>query len=295
MSSFDKVVVIYNPKSTNDAVKIAKAFAREIADLDPRLTATSHAGHAEQIAFDLAEKYKHPLIVSASGDGGYNEVVNGVMRARSEGLTTDPIVAVLPAGNANDHGRTVQGKFSLAELIHRHSIKRMDLLKLTYTGNMGLIDRYAHSYIGFGISARAGSAINKASKGGLSEILAVVASLNNHRPIKIRRNGIPHKYDSLIFANIPNMAKMLKIGDKLNLTDGLFEVHKITHRSFGRRIMALLHMASPLRQKAAKYSDYRFKLNTKEKVQFDGEVETLMPGTIVKVTSVKQALKTIRK
>ena len=295
MSSFDKVVVIYNPKSTNDAVKIAKAFAREIADLNPRLTATSHAGHAEQIAFDLAEKYKHPLIVSASGDGGYNEVVNGVMRARSEGLTTDPIVAVLPAGNANDHARTVHDGKSLAALVKKHFVKKMNLLRLAYQHSGNTTIRYAHSYIGFGVSARAGLAINKADKGSVSEAVAVAEALSGHAPVKLRRNGIVRKYDSLIFANIPNMAKYLKVGSELNLTDGLFEVHKITNRTFAKQLFALLKLTIPYSQHVKKYSKYKFKLITKERVQFDGEVITLQAGTTVQVASVKQAISTVRK
>lgn len=295
MASFDKIAVIYNPKSTNDAGKIAKDFARKLVGLKPELIATDHAGHAEQIAYDLSKKYKSPLIISASGDGGYNEVVNGVMRAKADKVAQDPVVAVLPAGNANDHGRTVQGDTLLHELITKASIKAMDLLKLEYIASGKEVVRYAHSYIGFGISARAGSAINKASKGGLSEIIAVASTLNNDAPVKARHGGITRKYDSLIFANIPNMAKVLKIGDKASLTDGLFEVHKITHQSFFTRLVKLLRMTALFSQKVKKYSHYSFRVMQKEKVQLDGEVLSLPAGVRVTVSSVKTALKTIRR
>ena len=49
---------------------------------------TNHTGHATELAREAAATGS-PLIVSDSGDGGYNEVVNGAMAS----------------GNANHHAR----------------------------------------------------------------------------------------------------------------------------------------------------------------------------------------------
>jgi len=62
---------------------------------------TEHAGHATQLSRSAADSGR-PLVVSVGGDGGYNEVVNGVMQAGNDQAST----AVLAAGNANDHRRS---------------------------------------------------------------------------------------------------------------------------------------------------------------------------------------------
>ena len=40
------------------------------------------------IAYDAVTTHDDVLVVSASGDGGYHEVVNGVVRAGREGATS---------------------------------------------------------------------------------------------------------------------------------------------------------------------------------------------------------------
>ena len=67
-----------------------------------------------------------PLIVSVSGDGGYNEVVNGVMDAGNDRA----VCAVRAAGNANDHRRVTREQ-PLADAIVAGDVRRIDLLRLT--------------------------------------------------------------------------------------------------------------------------------------------------------------------
>lgn len=72
-----------------------------IPGLAVSLMPTEHAGHATQLSRSAADSGR-PLVVSVGGDGGYNEVVNGVMQAGNDQAST----AVLAAGNANDHRRS---------------------------------------------------------------------------------------------------------------------------------------------------------------------------------------------
>ncbi len=65
------------------------------------LVPTEHAAHATELSRTAAGAGS-PLVVSVSGDGGYNEVVNGVRQAGNERAAS----AVLAAGNANDHRRS---------------------------------------------------------------------------------------------------------------------------------------------------------------------------------------------
>jgi diacylglycerol kinase (ATP) len=99
---FDRVVVIFNPHSTGRAPQLAEQLQITLADRLPnrpvRLCPTERAGHARELAAGAATSGR-PLIVSVSGDGGYNEVVDGVMHAGNQ----DVVYAVMAAGNANDY------------------------------------------------------------------------------------------------------------------------------------------------------------------------------------------------
>ncbi|WP_181037657.1 acylglycerol kinase family protein, partial [Arthrobacter sp. ZGTC412] len=84
--TFELIVIIFNPNSTGDAPKLAEQLRSRLADLLPyaadiRLQPTAHAGHAVDLAREAARSARDVLVVSVSGDGGYNEVVNGVMHS----------------------------------------------------------------------------------------------------------------------------------------------------------------------------------------------------------------------
>ena len=83
-ASFDRIVVIFNPQSSGDGPQLADELradlARRVPDVPVHLCPTERAGHARNLAREAA-RTGHPLIVSVSGDGGYNEVVDGVMQA----------------------------------------------------------------------------------------------------------------------------------------------------------------------------------------------------------------------
>ncbi|MBJ2122628.1 acylglycerol kinase family protein, partial [Arthrobacter sp. MSA 4-2] len=106
---FDTITIIFNPNSTGDAPTLAQELSDELVPALPgteiRLQPTEHAGHAVDLA-QKAASAPNALIVSVSGDGGYNEVVNGVMASGSD----DAVCAVLAAGNANDHSRVIGRK-----------------------------------------------------------------------------------------------------------------------------------------------------------------------------------------
>ena len=85
--TYTTIAIIYNPKSTGQSEELAQEFAADIRQQLPNqkveLIATQHAGHAEELAYELASSSSNPLIISSSGDGGYNEVVNGAIKAQN--------------------------------------------------------------------------------------------------------------------------------------------------------------------------------------------------------------------
>jgi diacylglycerol kinase (ATP) len=184
---YSTVTIIFNPHSTGPSELYAKRLQRELRKLFPDLKAelkpTKYAGHAEKLAYARAKATKKPLIISSSGDGGYNEVINGAMRAQSEGAT--PVCAVLAAGNANDHGRTLQSR-PLIEAIKEGKETRLDLLKARYKTRGQEKVRYAHSYIGLGLTPVVAVELNKTSLNALKELWIVLKIVTFPHSAKLR-------------------------------------------------------------------------------------------------------------
>ena len=150
---FKNIIIIYNPKSTgkskHNALNLQKILSKKLPQIPNKVVPTQYKAHAEELAYAIASKYKAPLIVSCSGDGGYNEVINGVMKAGKAGKNT--ICAVRASGNANDHSRTMQSKPLWKAIVH-DEVTNIDLLRFTVTSGGKKSVRYAHSYAGLGLS-----------------------------------------------------------------------------------------------------------------------------------------------
>lgn len=294
---FSNVVIIYNPNSTGsakvEARRLRQVLKRERPSLPVKLHPTDYAGHATEIAYDAAKDFKRPLIISASGDGGYNEVVNGALQAQEEGAR--PVCAVLPAGNANDHARTMQNK-PLVDLILAESVTKLDVLKVDLaTPGMMVRSRYAHSYVGLGITPIVASELDK--KGGknssVRETLAVFRTVWKMRPVQIRRKGRLVKYDSIICSIIPEMAKVFTISGAARPDDGRFELTMIPH---GLKIGLVRHMVKGVFAEigaSTRQADFHCTLQQKSRIQFDGEVVRLAAATRVSVTICPGLLETV--
>lgn len=292
LTRFDRIVLIFNPDRTGLP---AHRAGRLQADLAARLPAvpvemwpTGAAGHARELARSVAAA-GHPLIVSVSGDGGYNEVVNGIMDVPS----SPAVAAVLAAGNANDHHRST-GTGPLIEAILHGGIRRIDLLRLSVGGPGQARSRYAHSYIGFGLTAAMAVGIEKGGKGRLRELFAVARTLPGLRPFEIsREDGARATFDSLILANISRMAKYGTVSEALGPTDGKFEVITLPHAGpLSLALMTLRAVTLGLGSQPS-VSSYSFATIEPIPLQLDGEVMNIPARTPVLVQSVPSALSII--
>ncbi len=296
MKAFSKVVIIYNPNSTGNskanAEKLAKGLKKSLSRIPVKLIPTRRAGHGEELAYDLVQSQKHLLIVSSSGDGGYHEVINGVMRAGTKGKST--ICAVLPAGNANDHSRTMRHT-SLQRAIKNGKITKIDLLKVTIESSHSKRKRvrYAHSYAGLGLTPVIAAELNRQSLNPFKEASLVIKLFFKYRPIEIRRDNKIVSFDSLIFANINKMAKVLTLARKNQPDDGRFEVISFPHtrkRVLIRKVLLAATIGLKTRQRERKYT---FKTIKATPMQLDGEVTRLAAGNQVEITAARKALATI--
>lgn len=292
MSSFSKVIIIYNPKSTGDSKKLAKQLERKLTKTLPKLeistTATEYAGHARELACELSKKIKQPLIISSSGDGGYNEVVNGVMDSGNK----QAVCAVLPAGNANDHGRTMHSD-ELWKMVSKGKVTQIDIIKVTVKSKRKKMVRYAHSYVGLGLTPVIATELNKRKLNAFNEITLVLKTFMKYKPFEISHNGELIELNSILFANINQMAKVLTLASENRPDDGKFEV--ITFPA-SRKWELTKHLAKATLKNLEtthSLSKYSFTAIEKMPMQLDGEVIKLEADSRVVVESAHKVLKTI--
>ena len=282
--------MVYNPHSTGGAEDAARELADGLASRAPHLAVhlvpTEYAGHATEIARGAAGR--RALVVSASGDGGYNEVVTGAMSVEP---ALRPVVAVLPAGNANDHRRAVARR-PLVDAVADAEVDHLDLLRVDIEGRSR---RWAHSYLGLGITPVVALELEKGRKGSLREILTTIREFAKFRPFEVvLASGERQRFDSLVLANIGGMAKYAKLSQAGDPTDGVFEVAVIPHsgrlRLLARAIRAATRGLGP--QPTA--TRYEFAPASPMPVQLDGEVVELEAARRVVVEIAPRALAVVR-
>lgn len=291
MKDFNLVYLVYNPSSTGGSQTIAKEFKKDLGrlrtDCKIILRKTTHAGHGEELGYKLAQKGPNTLLISVSGDGGYHELINGVMKAVDEGVKA-PICAVLPGGNANDHYTTISDR-TLFEAVKANALTKIDLLKVE-TDKV----RYAHSYAGLGLTPLVAVELNKYKLSAFKETWLALKTFWKFKPFKIIEDGKKSTYDSLIVANIGVMAKHLTLDSGSSLQDGKFEVLKWPHNHRLKLIKILATAAFGKSQKPESVKGLSFKTVNKIPMQLDGELMSLGPDQTVKITCLKQTLRTYR-
>jgi diacylglycerol kinase family enzyme len=293
MSPFDRVVLIFNPKSTGQARERAEELRRDLGRRVPGLAVdlmpTEHAGHATELSRAVAGSGR-PLVVSVSGDGGYNEVVNGVMQAGNDQAST----AVLAAGNANDHRRAT-AELPIAEGIADGATSRIDLLRLSAGGAAGDVVRYAHSYIGLGLTPVVAVDLEKGEKGSVREMFTVVGSFARFRPFEIElEDGSRQRFDSLVFANIAQMAKVATLAEETGTPDvGMFEVITLRHTAKWRILATAVKASVAGLGKQPSVRSYAFTTVTPLPLRLDGELMDLPPAATVRVDVASRALQTV--
>lgn len=290
---YDMITVIFNPNSTGKSEEVAKEFAATLRSRLPsqpiEVLPTERPQHAEMLAYETALRYSRVLVVSSSGDGGYHEVVNGVIKARKEGR--DAVAAILPAGNANDHYRNLNDGKSLADKIIEHVEPRViDVLAITGLVDGKRVTRYAHSYIGFGLTPYIGSELNRETLNYLKEVKIVAQSLWQLQPVPLRINGRTRLYDSIIMSNITTMSKYLRVAPGASVADGEFEVTVFRNRGKVGLIWRLIKMVGGASRHNRYSGRYTLETVSSTAVQVDGEIVQLDEKSQASVSIVPHAL-----
>lgn len=291
---FDEIVIVYNPNSTGDSEENARMLEEKLANKLPKVTltviATEFAGHGEEFGASLARKKHQKLILSSSGDGGYNELINGVL---SVGIDST-VVAVIPSGNANDHHHATASD-DLVERVARGKSRPIDVLQLQGTSAGKLSTRYAHSYIGVGITPYIARQLNLMDLNPINEKWLVLKYLLRFKSVKLRleKNVEAHRYASILFANIDRMSKVISLSENAELDDGEMEVYIHTRRSLWGYARTLFKGAVFGINPDRRVTSFWFATTEPLNVQCDGEVLTLDKETEATVKVVAKGLKTL--
>lgn len=289
---YPSILIIYNPFSTSGrakqkAVRLTRQLKRK-GFVNVKLRKSEFPGHSEQLAYEEAKREQNPLIISVSGDGGYHEVVNGALRAQSTDKKVRPICAILAAGHANDHRKAVSKRSLLWAIVHTEP-EPVDVLRLSFANT----HRFAHSYIGIGASANAAAAINAEHLSRWQEIRTIAKSLINFHHFSITVDGKTRTLDSLIFANINRMSKVLRIGNKTNLQSGTFNLSVVPHRTRFKFFYLLFKTIVFGVKNPPQYNSYKFSLQKSQPIQLDGETMVLPSKTSITVSAEPGLLMTI--
>jgi diacylglycerol kinase (ATP) len=288
---YTAVTIIYNPKSTGPSEANARGLAKQLEGTPVaklvKVIPTEFAGHAEELAYTLSTASKRPLIISSSGDGGYNEVVNGVLKAQAEGYT--PTCGLLPSGNANDHYHNLHQE-PVAEQIVKGRQLHIDVLCVAATVDGQAWQRYAHSYIGIGLTPKVGHELNKVKLNRWRESWIVLKTLQQLRTTRLKVHGKERGYDSLIFSNVGRMSKILSLSSTAELTDGKFEVISFPSHNKMYLIRQLLKAVTVGLHTTRHADHYTFETIHPTQIQLDGEIYKIDGGSAVKVTLEPKSL-----
>ncbi|WP_199539217.1 diacylglycerol/lipid kinase family protein [Desertihabitans brevis] len=296
--SFDRVVLVFNPVNRRVPRTIAEGLQEELRVRRPALPVTlvptTHAGHARELAAAEAEVGR-PLVVAVSGDGVFSEVVNGVMEVadRRPGTSRQAVAAVVAGGNANDHRRSTR-RMSTVDAVANGRTRRLDLLRLTVTTDVGVTTRYAHSYVGLGLTPLMAIGLNRASRGTWKELLAVVRTVGTLAPVEVvTADDEVLCLDSLVLANVERMAKYGRVSRSGQPDDGLFEVLAWPHRRRWRLGLTAVRAATVGLGHQTRTRRYAFRTTSDLPAQVDGELVALPAGAQVTVECAHHALLTI--
>lgn len=289
---YTTIAIIYNPNSTGSSELLARQFEEVLHKRLPtqkiELIRTEHAGHGEELAYRIASSQNNTLIVSSSGDGGYHDVINGVMKAQNAGhyATT----GLLPAGNANDHYHNLHSKDLIEQIIDGDEPTKIDLLKLISTSKAAPIERYAHSYIGFGLTPVIGNELNKTKLNPFNEFWIVARSLFTIKPVRLEVYNKVRHYESIVFSNVDVMSKYLKISQPSSVSDGKFEVTIFRRRNKLKLILLLLKTSFKGVKEDTKVREFLLKTVYETLVQTDGEIIELDAQSAVSIVIESQVL-----
>jgi hypothetical protein len=128
-----------------------------------------------------------------------------------------------------------------------------------------------------------------------SDVVDSVLNADHFRPFEIQlENGSRQRFDSIVFANISQMAKVAAVSeDDRRPDDGKFEVITVKHTAKWRLLGAALKAAVRGLGPQPSVHEYHFTNLNKMPIQVDGEVMELGAGAKARIDIAHQVMQTV--
>lgn len=225
--------IIYNPAAGKGRAGTILPQVKTLLQkhrFDHQMTLTQGQGHALELSQKLAEE-GCPLVVAAGGDGTVNEVINGLMQAKTNGAGPAAL-GVLPVGRGNDfaYGAGVPHDLEEAcEVLARSKTCRIDIGRVV--GGDFPQGRYFGNGIGLGFDAVVGFEAAKMThvKGFFSYLAAVwnTIFIYSKAPVyEVSYNGQQMTKPFLMIStmNGRRLGGIFMVAPDSQIGDGLFDV-----------------------------------------------------------------------
>ena len=135
--------------------------------------------------------------------------------------------------------------------------------------------------------------LEKGGKGSVKEIVSVIRTFARFRPFTIQlEDGTRRSFDSLLFANIAEMAKYATLSET-GPNDGRFEAIALPHTAKWRVLGVAFRAATRGLGPQPSVERYLFTTLKPIPLQLDGELLALDPATPVRIDIAPAALATL--
>jgi diacylglycerol kinase (ATP) len=285
--SVDKVPLIHNPVSGSARGgvllrKVEALLAVQGVPVEP--VATRHAGHATELARDLA-KSGHKAVLALGGDGTLSETANGILGLPK---AQRPTLGFLPGGTGNDFLRdfALTDVEAAARAIGAGKTVDVDAVDVRWPGG----SHFSINLVGSGLAAKAGARFGKSFRWlgpkGYDVAAAIEIFTMKACPTKLVLDGKDFSGDLplVIAMNSVHTGGAMRMAPDAKPTDGLLDV--VTVQDIGKRqIMDLL--ATKVRKGLhVKDSHVTIRRAAKVHIEPDDPSPLLLDGEIVGSTPV---------
>jgi len=294
-----RYLVIVNPvsrggKAQEEGIWLLNRLKK--AGVDYEFLFTERAGHAEEMVVKWAEDFD--VVVSVSGDGTTNEIINGIMKVPH----TELKLAMFPAGTADDFacnmGYNRKDKEQALRTILGNSYRTIDLIRYD--------DRYAAVTWGLGVDSEIADGAYKWKRfripayfySGLRKCF-----FEDRKKYNVRFDYEGQTFEDWvlisILCNAPLFGRYIKIHPDAKMNDGLLglTIGREMPNFYGLILFAFACLNG--RHGFSRLVSYhqvrnmRVECKSDTYAQIDGEVFKFDAGKIINISVVPQALKVL--
>ncbi len=294
-----RYLVIVNPvsrggKAQEEGIWLLNRLKR--ASVEYEALFTERAGHAEEMVVKWAEDFD--VVVSVSGDGTTNEIINGIMKVPSSRLK----LAMFPAGTADDFacnmGYDRKDKEQALRAILGDACRTIDLIRYD--------DRYAAVSFGLGVDSEIAEGAYKWKRFRIPAYFYSglrICFFEDRRRYRVRFDYDDQIFDDwvliAILCNAPLFGRYIKIHPEAKMNDGVLglTIGREMPNVYGLVLFffACLGGRHGFSRKVSFHQVRRMRVECKTDTfaQIDGEVYRFEAGKVIELSVVPRCLRVL--